>query len=152
MNSELYSIYIYNLFKKNNKNIVVVTNSLYEANDVHSRVLNYTNDVLYFPMDDFLTSEALSISPEFMIERINTLNTLVKSNKKYIIVTNLMGILRYLPSVNTWRDSFINVSKNNDYNREELLGDLVNLGYKRESIVSETGTFAVRGYVIDIFP
>ena len=140
------------IIKKNNKNIVVVTNSLYEANDVHSRVLNYTDDVLYFPMDDFLTSEALSISPEFMIERINTLNTLVKSNKKYIIVTNLMGILRYLPNTNTWKDSFINICKNKDYDRDKLLDDLVNLGYKRESIVSETGTFAVRGYVIDIFP
>ena len=152
LNSELYSVYIYNLFKKNNKNVVVVTNSLYEANDVHSRVLNYTDDVLYFPMDDFLTSEALSISPEFTIERINTLNKLVKSNKKYIIITNLMGILRYLPSINTWKDSFINISKNKDYDRDKLLNDLVNLGYRRESIVSETGTFAVRGYVIDIFP
>ena len=152
LNSELYAVYISNLFRKSNKNIVVVTNSLYEANDIHSRVLNYTDDVLYFPMDDFLTSEALSISPEFMIERINTLNNLVNSSKKYIIITNLMGILRYLPSTSTWKNSFINIKKDNDYDREKLLSDLVNLGYRRESVVSETGTFAVRGYVIDVFP
>ena len=103
LNSELYAVYISNLFRKNNKNIIVITNSLYEANDIHSRVLNYSDDVLYFPMDDFLTSEALSISPEFMIERINTLNNLVNSSKKYIIITNLMGILRYLPSTSTWK-------------------------------------------------
>ena len=40
----------------------------------------------------------------------------------------------------------------NDYDKEKLLSDLVNLGYRRESVVSETGTFAVRGYVIDVFP
>ena len=48
-------------------------------------------------MDDFITSEAIAISPEFKSERIHTLNTLVQDNE-YIVVTNLMGILRYLPT------------------------------------------------------
>ena len=38
------------------------------------KLSNYTDRVLFFPMDDFITSEAIAISPEFKSERINTIN------------------------------------------------------------------------------
>ena len=74
---ELSCINIYNTFIRNNKGILVVTSSTYIANLLYQTLLNYTNNVLFFPMDDFLTSEAIAISPEFMVERISTINTLV---------------------------------------------------------------------------
>ena len=77
LNKELNSLYIYNYFIKNKKNNLVITNSLYEANDVYNRLLNYTNKVLFFPMDDFITSEVTDISPEFVIDRLTTLNILL---------------------------------------------------------------------------
>jgi len=96
LNSELNCLYIYNTFLKYQKGMLVITNSLYEANLLYNKLNNYTDKVLFFPMDDFLTSEAIAISPEFKSERINTLNKLVLDNS-YIVVTNLMGVLRYLP-------------------------------------------------------
>ena len=104
LNNELVCINIYDAFIRNNKGFLVVTSSTYEANNLYQTLLNYTDKVLFFPMDDFLTSEAIAISPEFKAERINTLNMLVKSNK-YIVVTNLMGALRYLPKKNLWKNS-----------------------------------------------
>ena len=151
LNNELVSINIYNAFIKNNKGFLVVTSSTYEANNLYQSLLNYTNRVLFFPMDDFLTSEAIAISPEFKAERINTLNMLLKSGK-YIVVTNLMGALRYLPSKSLWRKSNITLKKGNDIDREKLLNDLYNIGYERETIVNGTGKIGVRGYVIDIYP
>ena len=151
LNNELVCINIYNAFIKNNKGFLVVASSTFEANNLYQSLLNYTNRVLFFPMDDFLTSEAIAISPEFKAERINTLNILLKSGK-YIVVTNLMGALRYLPSKNLWRKSNITLKKGNDINREKLLNDLYNIGYERETIVNGTGKIGVRGYVIDIFP
>ena len=95
LTDEFFAVYLNNL-KKKNKNILVVVNSLYEANKLYSSVENYTDKVLLFPMDDFLTSEALAISPDLEITRLETLNKL-NSNGKYIVITNLMGYLRYLP-------------------------------------------------------
>ena len=69
LTAELKAIYTYKLFKKYNS-IIVVTNSLYEANITYQRLINYTKDILFFPMDDFLTSEALAISPEFKVTRL----------------------------------------------------------------------------------
>ena len=150
LNTELYSLYVYNSFIRSKKNILVVTNSLYEANELYFRILNYTDNVLLFPMDDFITSEAIAISPEFKADRINVLNSLV-SEKNYIVVSNLMGVLRYLPHVDTWRNSIFKLYKGLNFKRDELINKLYSLGYEKESVVSETGKFAVRGYVIDIF-
>ena len=70
LNDELKSIYIYNYFNSSDNNVLVVCNSLYEANMMYQSLSNYINDVLFFPMDDFLTSEALAISPELKVTRI----------------------------------------------------------------------------------
>lgn len=151
LNKELNSVYVYDYFNKYNNNILLVTNSLYEANDLYNRLSNYTDKVLFFPMDDFMTSEASIISPELMIERLNTLNKLV-NNGKYIVVTNLMGLLRYLPNKSLYKKKIINLNVNEDVNREVLINSLIDLGYDRVPLVTKTGEVAIRGYVIDIFP
>ena len=151
LNKELTCINIYDAFVRNNKGILVVASSTYIANTLYQTLLNYTDKVLFFPMDDFLTSEAIAISPEFKVERIVTLNTLALDNN-YIVVTNLMGALRYLPLKNVWKNSNIKLKVGMDYNRELLINDLYNLGYERESLVNGTGKMGVRGYVLDVFP
>ena len=151
LSKELTCIDIYDAFIRNNKGILVVASSTYMANLLYQTLLNYTDKVLFFPMDDFLTSEAIAISPEFKVERITTLNTLCDSGK-YIVVTNLMGALRYLPEKEVWKKSKIVLKKGMEIEREELLQDLYNLGYERETIVNGTGKVGVRGYVLDVFP
>ena len=151
LNTELNCIYVYDSFIRYQKGMVVVTNSLYEANTLYSKLLNYTNKVLFFPMDDFITSEAIAISPEFKSERIHTLNQLSKDSN-YIVVTNLMGILRYLPTVDVWKEHVIQLKKGMVVERDRLVQQLYDMGYERETIVSETGKLGVRGYVLDIFP
>lgn len=151
LNNELVCINIYNAFIRNNKGFLVIASSTFEANNLYQSLLNYTDRVLFFPMDDFLTSEAIAISPEFKAERINTLNVLL-SSKKYIVVTNLMGALRYLPSKKLWSKSNIVLKKGMDVDRESLLTSLYNIGYDRETFVNGTGKVGVRGYVLDIFP
>ena len=151
LNNELVCINIYDTFIRNNKGILVVASSTYVANLLYQSLLNYTDRVLFFPMDDFLTSEAISISPEFKVERISTLNT-VSNDSKYIVVTNLMGALRYLPSKNIWKDAKLTLKKGMEISRDKLIKDIYNLGYERETIVNGTGKVGIRGYVIDIFP
>ena len=77
LTKELNATYIYNTFNERNIGILVVVSSTYEANDLYNRLLNYTKKVLFFPMDDFITSEAIAVSPEFKTERINALNKLI---------------------------------------------------------------------------
>ena len=151
LNKELNSLYIYNYFIKKKNGVLVVFNSLYEANDIYNRLINYTDKVLFFPMDDFITSEISNISPEFLVDRISTLNKLVYDDN-YIVITNLMGYLRYLPSSQLYKSKIINLKKGSEIDRDSFISNLFDLGYEKVPIVSKTGEMAIRGYVIDIFP
>ena len=149
LTEELKAIYIQNQYHDNS--IIVISNTLYEANMLYQRLKNYTDKVLFFPMDDFLTSEALAISPEFKTTRLETIDSILKNNHQ-IIVTNLMGYLRYLPKKELFKNKILSLKINEDYNMKELINQIHNLGYIKETITSVTGNYSTRGFVIDIFP
>lgn len=149
LTNELNIILIARYFEKNNDNILVLVNNLFDANKVFEKLKTYTNDVYLFPMDDFITSVAISASPELKITRLETLRSINNINKK-IIVTNLMGYLHYLPSLNVAKESII-LKKNIKYLRNELIEKLDEFGYTKSSLVTTTGEYAVRGYIIDVF-
>ena len=150
LTTELKGLFLYKKFKKENKSILYVTSSLYEANKIYQTVLNYTDKVSFFPMDDFLTSEALAISPEFKFTRLETLNDILKENR--IVITNLMGYLRFMPAPKDYNESLIDIKINDKVDMSKLIEKLFALGYSRESIVNKTGEMAIRGYIVDIFP
>ena len=152
LTDELKGIYLKKLLSKENKSILFVTNSLYEANKFYQIMQDLTDQVYLFPMDDFLTSEALAISPELKTTRLETLKAMTTIDQPKIVITNLMGLLRYLPTVDTYRKSFLTLSKDMEYDPKKLVEELYRLGYQREVLVGKTGEMAVRGYVVDIFP
>lgn len=151
LNEELKSLYIYNRFINKNKSILFVCNSLYETNMMYQSLLNYTDKVYLFPMDDFLTSVAVASSPELQNTRLETLNNLLKQ-KKSIIVTNLMGYLRFLPLKEIYNQNMLNYKVSDVIEIKDLINLLDKLGYQRETTVNKTGEYAVRGYVLDVFP
>lgn len=151
LTDELNILYFYNYFKNNDRNVLIVTNSLYDSNKIFQKIKTYTTDVCLFPMDDFLSSVALAISPDLKVNRLETLE-FIKNHKKSIVVTNLMGYLRFLPSLEKSRDLNIKIMKDSTINRDEFINKLEEFGYTRTSLVTSTGEYAVRGFIIDIFP
>lgn len=153
LNKVAQPIYVWDLFCASKKNILVVTNTLYEANMLYKNLNIYDkNNILLFPMDDFLVSEAVAVSPDLMSKRIETLNELVKSNISKIVITNFMGYLRFLPSKKLWGNLKINIKEKDEINRDSLIKKLNMIGYKRDSLVTKTGEYANRGYILDVFP
>ncbi len=150
LTSELKGYYLYKKYTESKNSVLFVTSNLYETNNIYQIVLNYTDKVLFFPMDDFLTSEALAISPEFLSYRLDTLNRVIEEN--YIVITNLMGYLRFLPNRDTYKNSIIDIKTGDTYNMQDLINKLYSLGYERETVVSQSGQIAVRGFILDIFP
>ena len=151
LTNQLISFCVNDIFNKNKKNILIVTNSLYEANRYYSMISKLNNNCYLFGMDDFLTSESVAISPELKNIRINTLKSICE-NKKNIVITNLMGYLRYLPTKKIWNDSFIYLNKNLEISKDNLFKKLISIGYELDTLVTKTGQIATRGFIIDIFP
>ena len=146
-----FCVYLLNLLEKYNKNILVVVNDISQANILYSNISNMSDNVYLFPMDDFLTSEAIAVSPELVINRLDTLNSIVSHNSS-IVITNLMGYLRFLPKKETFINSIINLKVGDEINLIELREKLVKLGYVSDSIVNKTGEIAARGFIVDIYP
>ena len=148
---EFFCVYLSRLLKKEKKNILVVVNSLFEANNLYSSLSNYTDKCYLFPMDDFLTSEALAISPDLQINRLETINNILDGECS-IVITNLMGYLRYLPSKKSYVDHILELKVGMTIEPKDLISKLINSGYCRDTVVSKTGEIGVRGFVVDIFP
>lgn len=147
---EFFCVLLYSTFQRCEQNILVVVNSLYEANQLYSSLLNYMDDVYLFPMDDFLTSEALAVSPELQYNRLETISAIL--NKPGIVITNLMGYLRFLPTKSSYQQCVLNLSVGDTIYPQKLVEKLVQSGYSRDTIVNKTGEFAVRGFIVDVFP
>ena len=148
LTTELISFYVQELFNKSNKSIILIASNLYESNKLFNVIKNRTDNVCLFPMDDFITSKVVAISPEFELERLNALEELKKGNK--IIVTNLQGYLKYLS--NKDEENYIEIKLNNEINRDEFVSRLGEFGYKKESLVTTSGEYSLRGFIIDIYP
>lgn len=151
LTNQLISFCVDDIHRSREKDIIIITNTLFEANILYSSLSKLNNNTYLFPMDDFLTSEALAISPELKSIRLNTLNVL-SMTKSNIVITNLMGYLRYLPSLKLWNESKILLEKNKEINKDELCKKLFNIGYINEALVNKTGEIASRGFILDIYP
>ena len=149
LTEELSAFYVLKCFKKEHRSIVVVTANLYDANKFFKVISRYSSDVYLFPMDDFFTSVALAVSPELKLKRLETLDKI--SNKPGIVVTNLMGYLKFLPSKKEQEKLKIELKSGMSIARDELVSQFEKLGYLRDSMVTSTGEYAVRGFVLDIF-
>ena len=151
MTDEFFCFYINYINLHYDNNILIVVNSLYEANKLYNSISNYNSNTFLFPMDDFLTSEALAISPDLKISRLETINHILNGNNN-IVITNLMGYLRFLPSKKLYEESIISLNVGDIISPKVLVNKLISLGYNRDTIVNNTGEFGVRGFVVDIFP
>ncbi|MCR4581141.1 MAG: hypothetical protein K5666_01340, partial [Bacilli bacterium] len=148
---ELQILYYLTYFNRYDDNVLIVTNNLYDSNKIYQKLKTYTDDVFLFPMDDFLASVAIALSPDFKVKRLDTLER-IKTGKKCIVVTNLMGYLRFLPSISDNNKLNIDITKGLEISRDDLIDQLETIGYKKTSLVTATGEYAVRGYIVDIFP
>ena len=151
LSEELKIQYIKYQYENNENDTLVLCNSLYEATTIYNNLRTYIDNVLLFPMDDFLTTMALAVSPELKVKRLETLNAIQHENKK-LVITNLMGYLKFVPNKSVLQKMNITLNKNDKINRKSFEELIDKYGYTKTSIVTSTGEYSLRGYIIDIFP
>ncbi len=141
------------LFREKKETIIYVTQSIYEASRSYEIICDMigTDNVSFFPAEEFISSELVATSEAFRLARMLTIQSLLDNEKK-IIVTNVEGMTRQLMSIDKLKESVLKYRKNDFISRDKLIHDLVIRGYKKTTITSISGTFSVRGSLIDVFP
>ena len=149
--NEIYNQLILYMFFSCNKSLLLVYPTLNEATEVYNEIKNYIDNVYLFPEDDVITKKAIASSPELLFMRVNLLNK-INDNDKKIVIVHLNSYIKKLPNLENYINNKINLQIGQNIKRDELIKKLDSNGYKRESMVYNTSDYAVRGFVIDIFP
>lgn len=146
------TLWFSSLYENNKESMVIVTHNLYQAQKIYDDLIELLNpeDVFLYPVNELITSEIATASPELRSQRIEVLNHLAHG-KQGVIVTPVAGLRRLLPPMKRWKDSMLTFSMGDDIDLEALLIQLVSMGYERVDMVTAPGEFSVRGGIIDIY-
>ena len=115
---------------------------------------------LVFPAWDCLPFDRLSPQGALVGQRIETLARLVsmpsspaeKTTENTIVLTTVNAFLQRVPPQSYFEESSLHISVGQTIEPSALAAFLVNNAYLRTDTVRETGEFAVRGGIVDVFP
>ncbi|MFC1815673.1 transcription-repair coupling factor, partial [Thermodesulfobacteriota bacterium] len=107
--------------------------------------------VLYFPPYNIMPFKHVAYHNETAANRLRTLYSLIDRNKPPIVVTTVDAILPKLIPKQELCSYVELILKDEEIDRDLLIGKLISGGYVRSAIVEEPGDFCIRGGIIDIF-
>jgi len=139
--------------KATGKHILILTGaSLEEVRLFHDFSFFSEHPVVDFPAWETLPSENLAPSPDIVGERYKVLHEISVSKEPYIILSNLQACLQRIIPQKNFEKLYLKLSIGDEIAFEDLTKKLEAMGYKRNSVASDKGEFAVRGGIIDLFP
>jgi transcription-repair coupling factor (superfamily II helicase) len=107
-------------------------------------------EVLFFPEWDSAPYENISPSQSLLHERMKTLFQLISSSGSKIIITTVRAALQLIPTRAMLASKVFSLKVGQSIKREELIKNLIELGYSRVSFVTTPGEFSIRGGIVDI--
>ncbi|MCU4180045.1 transcription-repair coupling factor [Bosea sp. BH3] len=112
-------------------------------------------EVMSFPAWDCQPYDRVSPAPSIVAHRMTTLSRLAKTksgDRPRLLLTTVNAALQRVPAFGKVASESFSAAPGNMVDIEELARWLDINGYLRTSTVRETGEFAVRGGIVDLFP
>lgn len=144
------ALFFASIFKDKGESFLIIKENESEAM-LLSQSLNFYNiPNYYFPDYDSIPFTKMSPITDIAQERINILYKLI-NKEKCVIVSTINSITKKIPNKKDLEKLYINLKVNDKINLEDLRLKLNDLGYIIDIDISEKGTAAIRGSIIDIF-
>ncbi len=134
------------------KNILVLTAEIRSSKVVDNAAFFDLKNVLEFSPWETLPGEEIPPSPDIVGKRLETLHHLLTSKTPSVIICPLQAILQKVPSPTFFKPLCKIWKVGDEMPFNDLPRLLKELGYRRSTVASDKGEFAVRGGIIDIFP
>jgi transcription-repair coupling factor (superfamily II helicase) len=135
--------------------LVVLSADEEKADRLHRELLFFSGqgeNVFLYPSWEVKPYERISPQAEAMGQRWDIRVRLLSNPEKLILVAPIRAVLQKVPSRALHSTQSFTLSPDQDFRREELIRRLEEMGYSRTSLVTEVGEFAVRGFLVDLFP
>ena len=108
--------------------------------------------IIYFPSYNILPFKSLTFHTQTAADRVSALyQLLTQQNKNYIFVTYIDTFLQKVIPKQSISNSCELIINGEEISRDDLITKLEETGYNRTSLVEETGDYAVRGGILDVF-
>ncbi|WP_316202022.1 MULTISPECIES: transcription-repair coupling factor [unclassified Bradyrhizobium] len=111
--------------------------------------------VMQFPAWDCQPYDRVSPHGGILAQRVTTLarlSRLAGSDKPLIVLTTVNAIVQRVPSRDTMAGQALSVAPGHVVPMDSVIAWLEHNGYHRSSTVRESGEYAVRGGILDLFP
>lgn len=146
------SLFALDTMNKSGHKVMIVENTNYHANRLYDdlNILD-TEHIHLFPVEEAISTEIATSSPEELSQRLDALSFLV-SDEPGILVTSTSGIEYALSAKELFEASQFKLVKDEEYNLQDLNQTFVQMGYGKEKLVAKPGDFAIRGDIVDIYP
>ena len=108
-----------------------------------------------FPAWEVLPTDAMSPADDIVAERMNTLRALTdatEGGEAAFLVAPVRAVMQWVPPKSFIASGRILLNVGEEHAIEDLLEQLVALGYERDLMVEQRGQMSVRGGIFDIFP
>ncbi|WP_203364422.1 transcription-repair coupling factor [Bacillus sp. REN10] len=147
------ALFIASAYQQTDKPVMVITYNLLQAQKLYDDLLQFTQEqeVYLYAANELIAAEISIASPELRAQRIEVLNHIVKE-KKGIYIVPISGLRKLLPPKHEWEELQKQLTIGQDIDLNQLINDLVNMGYQRADMVYAPGEFSLRGGIIDIYP
>ena len=148
------SLFVGNLFKKVNQNVLLLTDDNIKIDQLYQDLIRLINKerILVFPEIEVLPHEQVITDLVEKRDRLQLLKDLTfNSGEGRLILTTAGTMLRRLIPIANYKANSLEISLDQELDLKQLANDLVRIGYNRVGMVEEAGQFSIRGGILDIY-
>lgn len=140
-------------YKQQKGKIVIVTSTQNEAEKLATDLISLIGEeeVYQFFADDVAAAEFIFASQDKTNSRVESLNFLLDKEKSGILMTSIVGIRILLPSPQNYQAAQFKLKVGEEYNLDNIIKQLSNIGYQKVAQVYNPGEFSKRGDILDIY-
>ena len=147
---------IYDLLEKTKKDVLCILSDGTSLKQVYDTLKFIAPEIelLTFPAWDTVPYDRVSPNAAVLSKRIETLAKLVldDTKKRKVVLTSIGAAIQKLPPKKIFLNTRKSIQVGGKLNFDEFLHYVAINGYSRVEQVMESGEYAVRGDIIDIFP
>ncbi len=154
LTQSLRSFLMVTLQESTKRPVIVVTHQLNQAQKLYddlTSIAENPDEIYLYPVNELLPAEIMSASPELKSQRLDARNRWQEKQRGVFIVP-VAGLKRLMPPKEASNRISLTFKTENEYALDNVMGELVTMGYKVTDMVSAPGEMSKRGGIIDIYP
>ena len=122
--NEIYNQFLLYMFFNLDADLLLVYSTLNEATEVYNDLRNYVDNIYIFPEDDFMTKNAIAMSPELLYLRLKLLNN-IKSKERKIVLVHYNSFVKKVPNKSLYEEKKIIFNINDSLNLDKIFKKLL---------------------------